>query len=82
MRGGEAELDTCGGSAGCAEHVERLKGLERDGVDVRAGAKDYKALDSGEGEVAHASGQERQRVGALILENMVEAFLFTLLSNY
>ena len=82
MRGGEAELDARGSSAGCAEHVEGLEGLERDGVDVGAGAGDHEALDSGEGEVAHASGQEGQRVGALVLENVVEAFLFTLLSNY
>ena len=82
MRGGETELDARGGSAGCAEHVEGLEGLERDGVDVGAGARNHEALDSGEGEVAHASGQEGQRGGALVLENVIEAFLFTLLSNY
>lgn len=82
MRGGEAELDARGGGAGCAEHVEGLEGLKRDGVDVGAGARNHKALDSGESEVAHASGKEGQRVGALVLENVVEAFLFTLLSNY
>ena len=82
VRGGEAELDARGSSAGCAEHVEGLEGLERDGVDVGAGAGNHEALDSGEGKVAHASGQEGQRVGALVLENVVEALLFTLLPNY
>jgi len=82
VRRGEAELDARGSSAGCAEHVEGLEGLERDGVDVGAGAGNHEALDSGEGEVAHASGQEGQRAGALVLENVVEAFLFTLLSNH
>ena len=82
MRGGEAELDARGSSAGCAEHVEGLEGLERDGVDVGAGAGNHEALDSGEGKVAHASSQEGQRVRALVLENVVEALLFTLLPNY
>ena len=82
MRGGEAELDARGSSAGCAEHVEGLEGLERDGVDVGAGARNHEALDSGESEVTHASSQEGQRVEALVLENIIKAFLFTLLSNY
>ena len=75
-------MNACRGSAGCAKHVKKLKGLERDSVNIKAGARNHEALDSGKGEVAHASGQEGQRVGALVLENVVETFLFTLLSNY
>ena len=75
-------MDTYRGSTGCTKYVKRLKGFKRDSINIKTGAKDYKALNNSKGEIAHASGQERQCIGALILENIVKAFLFTLLSNY
>jgi hypothetical protein len=55
IQGREAELDAYRGSARYAEHIKGLEGLERDGVDVGAGARNHKALNSSESEVAHAS---------------------------
>jgi hypothetical protein len=75
-------LDAYKGSARYTEYIKRLKDLKRDSVDIKVRAKDYKALDSGKGEVAHISSQKGQRIGALVLKNIVKAFLFTLLSNY
>jgi hypothetical protein len=80
-REGELQVLGLGLDGAAGEDGEGVEDLERDGVEVWAGAGDDEELEGGDGELSGAGCQEWEGAGGLPEDGSVVAVLFAFLTD-